>query len=233
VQTDAANSKFLASTSTPPLGSSAPVEQASTAAPSPVVLEQTAAQAIATNGTEQVVMCKPSCRVENFPGPLELAQASMCELDYCEGCPQCAKLTARTSSRGPAPASNNSTATTLQKQTEANTTDTSKEDKSCRSSCREENFPGTPELQLASMCEWDHCMGCPKCASLKQTLASTTLGRSVPVQEQKTTTLPVNESTSFEHANYSTTPAASSEAVARTNAFASVLVGTLAVLALH
>merc|ERR1712146_97613 len=50
----------------------------------------------ASKMVEKSKMRKPSCREENFPGTLELARASMCELDYCEGCSQCASLKSTT-----------------------------------------------------------------------------------------------------------------------------------------
>lgn len=229
VKIHAANSKFLASTSMPSVNSSAPSENASTVAPVPLP-GQTEAKTSAS--VEEDKMCKQSCNEANFPGTAELARASMCELDYCEGCPKCAKLTGRTSSRTPAPTIDNSPATAPQMQSVSNTSGNSKEDQWCASWCHTENYPGTPELQLASMCEWDTCMGCPKCAFL----TSTSRVPRAPSQRNEAKLLPVNASRPSETDKYTTTPAVaevSSEAVVPYNALSSMFLGSLAVVVLH
>merc|ERR1712118_495239 len=102
----------------------------------------------------------------------------MCELDYCEGCSQC--VTGRISTGTRAPTSDDSTANT-----------TVEKDKMCKSLCRVENFPGTPELARASMCELDYCKGCSQCANLK---GGTSIRTQAPTSDDSTASTTVEKS---------------------------------------
>jgi len=51
---------------------------------------------VASVDSQEDMVCKPFCRVENFPG--DTAALSMCERDSCKGCPTCRTTTTSVSS---------------------------------------------------------------------------------------------------------------------------------------
>eukprot|EP00746_Dinoflagellata_sp_MGD_P117799 gnl/MRDRNA2_/MRDRNA2_53743_c0_seq2.p1 gnl/MRDRNA2_/MRDRNA2_53743_c0~~gnl/MRDRNA2_/MRDRNA2_53743_c0_seq2.p1 ORF type:complete len:270 (+),score=40.65 gnl/MRDRNA2_/MRDRNA2_53743_c0_seq2:99-908(+) len=251
VQIHAANSKFLASTAKPSVNmnsSALPVSENASTIGSATGLAQI--EFNRSDRSEENTVCEQSCREDNFPGPLEIARASMCELDYCGGCPACATVTHGTSTVTNMPVNESiTTDATSRMPNEVNMAGSSQqEDQACKASCREEDFPGPREMARASMCELDYCAGCPQCVIVTSVTSiatktqasesSTTRAASIvqtadnatgdSLQEDVSTKTPLSPSTTPEAAVG--TP---SRASVPFNTFASVIIGSMAVVALN
>merc|ERR1712224_83568 len=59
----------------------------------------TKAAVVTSEYSQEEIVCKASCRVQNFPG--DTAALSMCEQDSCKGCPMCVTTTTSVSSTSP------------------------------------------------------------------------------------------------------------------------------------